>query len=297
MGRRQQQRVRVAVPVTVALLDAEGQRSVQPASTVEVSWRGVRLRGLRGLRAPGVVIELEYQQRRAQYRVAWIGKEGTCYEGQAGLESVADRVFLFAEYLVPSALNGPPALTEERPAIATEDHAAVERRETERRLADRRQDERRRFPRFNCAGSARVWENGSEHAVQGRMNEISLGGCYVEMWSPLRSGGLVRVEIQVCQRTVKLQGIVRASMANAGMGIEFHDVPQAEWKKLEEIISELKGEIAPQVLAPSAPPSSAEQDPEQVANAVLRWFATHDELSRSDFLKITSFPVEEHAQV
>ncbi len=243
MGRRQQKRLGIALPVTVSGLDTYGNPFTQSATTVDISPCGVRLRGVRCLRQRSDFVELHYKHRRAHYRVAWIGEPGGCDADVVGLEGLEDARFLFAEHLTATTS---PMIKPEADAYCVDppaspivaDIAAVERRQQEPR-----QEERRRHPRFNCVGTAHIWENGLEDDISARINEISLGGCYIEMMAPMRVGTGIRLELAISGSTIHLEGLVRTSQANCGMGIEFTHIAATEGDKLHRLIAELSGEF------------------------------------------------------
>jgi hypothetical protein len=275
--------------VTISGLDSNGNRYTQSATTVDIGVNGMRLRAVRCLRAPGELVEVEYQGRRARYRVAWIGAKGTCWEDLVGLQGLEGARFLFSDHLPPTACSLAGAVPDPYPAEtapppeACPDHAAIERREQERREV-----ERRRHPRYSCAGSAKLWEVGNEHSSAGRVNEISRGGCYVEMMAPMRTGTAIRLELSVCFRNLRLEGIVRTSQPMVGMGVEFTRMAPAEAEKLCQVVSELSGKAREPAAAETPKLSAA--SPEQVGEAVMRWFGLHETLTREEFLKLMEQP-------
>jgi hypothetical protein len=292
MGRRQYKRLHIALPVTISGLDSNGNHYTQSATTAEIGVNGMRLCGVRCLRAPGEPVQVEYQGRHARYRVAWIGAQGTCGEGLIGLQGLEGARFLFSDHLPTTtySLAGaePDTYTAESapPPAACPDQAAIEYRDH-----DWREQERRRHPRHNCAGAAKLWENGSEHSITGRLNEISRGGCYVEMMSPMRTGTAIRLELSVGGRMLRLEGIVRASQPTIGMGVEFTGMAPADAERLCHIVSELAGELpGPSPEPAAAAPARSTASPEQVGEAVLRWFGLHEALTREDFLKLMEQP-------
>ena len=293
MGRRQYKRLHIALAVTISGFDSNGNRYTQSATTVEIGVNGMRLRGVQCLRAPGELVQVEYQGRRARYRVAWIGAKGTSREGLAGLQGLEGARFLFSDHLPPTAYSlagaEPDTYIAEAapPPAACPDHAAIERRGPERREV-----EHRRHPRYNCAGMAKLWENGNEHSSAGRINEISKGGCYVEMMSPMRAGTATRLELSVSGRTLRLHGIVRTSQPTFGMGVEFTRMAPAEAERLGQFVAELAGEApapAPELPAAETPELSP-TSPEHVGEAVMRWFGLHETLTREEFLKLMEQP-------
>jgi c-di-GMP-binding flagellar brake protein YcgR len=292
MGRRHYKRLHIALPVTISGLDSNGNRYTQSATTAEIAVNGMRLRGVRCLRAPGESVQVEYQGRHARYRVAWIGAQGTCGEGLVGLQGLEGARFLFSDHLPPATYSPAGAepdtysVESAPPLAACPDHAATKRRDQ-----DRREEERRRHPRYNCAGVAKLWENGNEHSITGRVNEISRGGCYVEMMSPMRTGTAIRLELSVSGRMLRLEGIVRASQATIGMGVEFTRMSPADAERLCHIVSELAGEVPGPSPEPAAKtPELSTASPEQVGDAVMRWFGLHETLTREEFLKLMEQP-------
>jgi PilZ domain-containing protein len=288
MGRRHYKRLHIALPVTISGLDSNANRFTQSATTADIGVNGMRLRGVRCLHAPGELVQVEYQGRHARYRVAWIGAIGTCWEGLVGLQGLEGARFLFSDHLPAAAYSlagAEPdtyaAETAAPPAVCP-GHAAIERREQERR-----EQERRRHPRYNCAGIAKLWENGSEHSIAGRVNEISRGGCYVEIMSPMRTGTAMRLELSVSGRTIHLEGIVRTSQPTCGMGVEFTRMAPADAERLCHVVSELAGEAPEPSPEPAAAPErSTAASPERVGEAVIRWFGLHETLTREEFLQL-----------
>ena len=60
----------------------------QNCCTYEISTTGARLVMPPGIKTVGQTIWLQRQNRRARYRVAWIGQEGTSQQGQVGVETL-----------------------------------------------------------------------------------------------------------------------------------------------------------------------------------------------------------------
>jgi hypothetical protein len=86
-GERQDDyRLHIAVPVKV-FPDIRSLES-QTCCTYEISAHGARLVAPAGIREVGQVIWLQRQNRRARYKVAWIGERGTSQAGQVGVETL-----------------------------------------------------------------------------------------------------------------------------------------------------------------------------------------------------------------
>jgi hypothetical protein len=89
MDRRRQQRVVVDLPVRIWGLDAHSRPFTQPASLRTISGRGATLQGVDAQLKPGDLVDLQYGEAQAQFRVVWLGKRGTEMQGEVGIESLS----------------------------------------------------------------------------------------------------------------------------------------------------------------------------------------------------------------
>lgn len=81
---RREKRLHVAVPVKVFL--TQDSANYQLCCTYEISMIGARLVAVSGLSKVGQVVWLQRHNRRAKYKVIWIGQEGTHQAHQVGVE-------------------------------------------------------------------------------------------------------------------------------------------------------------------------------------------------------------------
>src|SRR5262245_48415334 len=72
---RREKRLHVAVPVKL-FLDADSSNH-QLCCTYEISLVGARLMAVSGITKEGQIIWLQRHNRRAKYKVVWIGEDGT----------------------------------------------------------------------------------------------------------------------------------------------------------------------------------------------------------------------------
>lgn len=84
--KRNEKRVHLAVPVKV-FPDINSFES-QNCCTYEISTNGARLVTPPGIKNTGQIIWLQRQNRRAKYKVMWIGEAGTSLQGQVGVETL-----------------------------------------------------------------------------------------------------------------------------------------------------------------------------------------------------------------
>jgi hypothetical protein len=85
---RKETRLLLALPVKVL---AQEHSSAHWTCTYEVSRAGVRLQNVPGV-AVGQEIWIQRQNRKARYRVAWIGQPETAHAGQMAAECLEEKV-------------------------------------------------------------------------------------------------------------------------------------------------------------------------------------------------------------
>jgi hypothetical protein len=90
-----------------------------------------------------------------------------------------------------------------------------------------------------------VADEGAATGLPAKVTDISLGGCYVEMLSPLPLGSLVELTLNPGDTTLQVRGKVRVSQMGMGMGVAFTGMSPEDFEKLRT--------MAPPVpVAPSA---------------------------------------------
>jgi hypothetical protein len=83
---RHEKRIHLAVPVKV-FPDIASIES-QNCCTYEISTHGARLVAPQGIKKVGQTIWLQRQNRRARFKVVWIGEPGTSQASQVGVETL-----------------------------------------------------------------------------------------------------------------------------------------------------------------------------------------------------------------
>ena len=94
MDRRRQGRVAALIPVTVWGVDAHANAFTQTATVRNISSSGAVLQGIPQKLKQGQVLDVQFENERAQFRVVWAGLPGTYEEGEIGLERI-DAEFSF----------------------------------------------------------------------------------------------------------------------------------------------------------------------------------------------------------
>ena len=228
MGRRSETRVSKHVPILIHGTDSSGSPFRIPAKTVDISGSGASLTGLNGVGLPGTKIEIEYQGRRARFRIQWVGEDGTKLANQVGVRCLEPGNFIWGVELPEwtsdtfdesQAENAGPPAAESRPGNGT---AAAN-------------EERRGFPRHTCRIEALVAIEGTDMNSPAIASDISLGGCYLEMLSPFPVNSLIELTMNPSNATLRVHGQVRTSQNGMGMGISFAGLTPGNFEKLRRL--------------------------------------------------------------
>jgi len=86
MDKRREKRLHLAVPVKV--FPDVASMETQACCTYEISTTGARLVAPPGITRVGQIIWLQRQNRRAKYKVIWIGEPDSSLAGQVGVETL-----------------------------------------------------------------------------------------------------------------------------------------------------------------------------------------------------------------
>jgi hypothetical protein len=86
--------------------------------------------------------------------------------------------------------------------------------------------DRRRYPRIKCFVAVEVKVDGADTPVWGNLSNTSMGGCYIETATPVKSGSDVEIGLWVANgkiwvKGMILNGIVIKSNPSFGMRIRF----------------------------------------------------------------------------
>jgi len=298
MGHRRHERFRKDLTVKLHGTDRQGNPFSQAAAVVDISERGLCLDSVHVLDRAGQIVTLEHKGAKACYRVVWVGMEKLA--GQAGLAKVEPQSSIFKLNLPPSAPDTfEPPKTEEWSRF--ED--SLQKRMEQRRKAESRNDDRRKYRRYACPGEAELYAHGVSSPDRGRLADLSVGGCFVEMLAPLAIGTKLGIVLRVRQSRICGEGVVIASMPHFGVGIRFLHFEPEHLRQIEELVIALEhGEristVVPAATAAAAAMSTAEaavpdprceiitfaQGEARVVDAVFGWFRSNDVLRREEFL-------------
>jgi methyl-accepting chemotaxis protein len=86
--KRRDSRVDFSLPVMLTTTDANGHPVEQRITTLDISRQGALVQGFKGNIRVGKIVSLSRNDKKQEFRVAWLGAKGTPTEGQIGLSAV-----------------------------------------------------------------------------------------------------------------------------------------------------------------------------------------------------------------
>ena len=220
MGRRLQPRVKGILPVRISGSDREGKNFAEHVCTVDISNKGVMLAGVRAPLAVGDNLTLQFRNRQAQFRVAWLAESEVGSGKQIGLECLQPEKELWP-VAVPK--QGPDSFIES--GLPEDPSSAVEGRRT--------------HSRFPVNGKAYVMKkDGAGRWAE--LGDISMTGCYLHTADPFEVGKSVSLRVKVAHCEFKATATVRSSHLATGMGLEFTFLSNTDRGALQRLIEHLK---------------------------------------------------------
>jgi hypothetical protein len=108
-------------------------------------------------------------------------------------------------------------------------------------------EERRKSARHTFSAAVEVFEPLSHLRIAGRSSDLSLGGCYLDMISPLPVGTQVTVRLQKGNTTLEAPATVIYSKVGMGMGLAFGEMTQDARGVLEALTALSTEEVSAKV--------------------------------------------------
>jgi hypothetical protein len=102
LGNRREPRTEVSLPLLLTGTDVHGRPLDQRVTALNISRRGALLEGIHGRLQPGDKVCLARGTQEEQFRVAWVGAEGTPGAGQIGVTAIAPKTSLWDQALQPT---------------------------------------------------------------------------------------------------------------------------------------------------------------------------------------------------
>ncbi|HEY3971586.1 MAG TPA: PilZ domain-containing protein [Candidatus Sulfotelmatobacter sp.] len=210
MGKRNDPRLEVQLPVRIFGTDRAGSTFSQKAITVNISRTGAELAAVQPELAVNEIIGLTYGTNRVHFRVKWVGKPGTPKAGHVGLLNISPEKPLW-DIALPSTFADAY-----KPA----------------------QIERRQHPRFRCQNSVEIHAR-SGASFRGTLADLSLGGFYIDMPLPVEPAAKLRVDMWLGQDKVSAEAEVAHKTANVGVGIRFLQISDRDLDLIRAFLNQL----------------------------------------------------------
>ena len=215
MVTRREPRKDIRVPVRIFGTDVSGKPFNENVFTVNVSRGGAMVIEVRTQLKVGETIGIVYGQKKSRYQVRWVGAPSGPNANLAGLESVKTEDLLWDFPL---------------PAAGADD--AVKARAI---------NERRQNPRMRCSLSVELHPATQENRIWGRVADISLGGCFVEMSSPVKEGTQLRLALWLDDKKIWARGKIAGVRLGSGVGIQFLEMKDEDRDQLKRYVETLPG--------------------------------------------------------
>jgi hypothetical protein len=258
MGRRSEQRIAISFPVTVRGSDSRGNQFTVATQTFDISASGASVKGLNSITEPGGKVRIEFGDQNALYGVQWVAKTGSPDAGRIGVRCLEIGKYIWS---VPPKESEPDMYDPLKPQpVARRVAASAGAYGSPPSFGG---DERRKFARHACRIETEALAEGSSARVAGTIADLSLGGCYVEMLSPLPADTLIRLSLNPGTSTLRLSGKVCSSQLGFGMGVSFTEMGPEEFETLRGLAPPAADSEAPAKVSSIRPPRLIERTPRQ----------------------------------
>ena len=216
MSSRPEPRLQSDLRVRIWGMGADGHPFFQSAQARNISSHGALLSGIEHELTPGDVIGVQYNDKKARFRVVWVIDAGQLQKMQVGVQIVAEQECPWPQELQPLEAASSPI-----PAPASAAN-------------------KRRFVRHKISFTLELRdERGAGAHMQTNATDISGRGCYVETIMPLPKDTPLKVIFWIDSEKVSTSGIVRACDPGVGMGIEFTGLNLEDQQRLQRHIEKL----------------------------------------------------------
>lgn len=226
MSTRRNRRKKVVLALHV-VRRSSGEK--QLAHTLDITENSARLGGVNFLFEPGEVIEIRRGAAKARFEVVWMGAPSSSLDGQAGVRSLEPNKNIWAVDL-PSEDKDPIVNVSQLRNSAPQTRLSASKSATGKRAHER----------YPCSGSASIRTATSSFALHGEVKDISRGGVYVELTSPMAVDTDVTIGLKIEGTWIEFAGNVRTSYPLLGMGIAFHELTPANLENLTGLLRKLK---------------------------------------------------------
>lgn len=200
----------------------------QLAHTLDITRTSARLGGLNMVLEPGEVVEIRRGAIKARFEVMWMGAPASPLDGQSGVRTLEPEKEIWGVNLPEDEQDitvNAGMLRTSAPPVRTPSAAP---------------NGKRSYERYPCSGSASIKTQASSFALHGQVKDISEGGVYVEMTSPIAVDTEVTIGLKIEGTWIEFAGTVRTSYPLVGMGVSFRKLTDINREKLQGLLESLR---------------------------------------------------------
>jgi hypothetical protein len=187
--------------------DADDRIFSEKVTTVNVSKHGVEVSGSKSKLKLDEIVGVSFAQNKSHFRVKWTAQADTPRGGHIGLLNLTPDKPLW-DFPLPG----------------------FERDQFQGRGIERRQN-----PRLKANISVQIYLEDAS-AIWGTSTDLGVGGCYVEMPVPLKSGTKLKVKLWVGENKLLAGGKVTNSTPGFGFGVQFTEIAESDLKLLKAFL-------------------------------------------------------------
>ena len=168
--------------------------------------------------------------------------------------------------------------------------SATPQAEAAPQAGERRRIDRRKHPRYPVnGGGAEVRQQGVDARIWARLTDISLGGCYLEIMSPLPVLTYVNLALTLEEQRLQARGQVVVCHPNFGMGIQFIDLSPGDRRMLESWLAAMAPKVVPPLGRRSGENPARTLEKEAAAllvQSITEFYRSKTVMSREEFLQL-----------
>ena len=209
MSQGPEPRLRTNLSVRVWGMGKEGRPFFQNAEARNISSEGAMLSGLDQQLAPGDTVGVQYEDKKARFKVIWVIDAGAVQKIQAGVQLLDGQPCPWRRELEAAPPIGPS--TPSAPS------------------------NKRKFIRHKIRVPLELRGERGVH-MQTNATDMNGRGCYVETLLPAALGTPLTVTFWIESEKVSTTAVVRASDPGVGMGIEFIGLDESSQNHLQSMI-------------------------------------------------------------
>jgi hypothetical protein len=214
MGQRREPRTETRLPVRIFGTDASGKVFSENVFTVDISSQGAKLAGVAAQIKIGEIVGVAHGSKKSRFEVKWAGSPGTARAGQIGIQNITPEKSLWDMTVSSVGVDN----------FAPRSSAGSERRQN---------------PRMKCSNSIQLHPEGQAAPIWGKAQDLSAGGCFVEMPMPLPRGAKLRIGLWLNQTKMTLTGKVVNSRPGFGIGIQFVEMSPQNADQLRQFLKSI----------------------------------------------------------